>query len=304
MFKGCKVRFIIILILGLLTVTSYGKVIEDFSVNITEDTLIVNDGATYKLNNLIINTGMLSTMLEKGNKNSFFLIYDSASSTMMNKMIVQVYWKKPFLHILTVTKIFRDRQTGIEFGWIAINNRNQNKQLTYEYITEKIANIDYDLVSDKNCRYRVDILSKSDKFTVNGCSKNNKIPMFFLDGSLLGYYTYTINSLYLDITPKIRKTFHINEKFTININIKNFTTYNNIAYYLQKSGANKEAIYLLERILEKYPNRTVVYYNLGDAYWGLGKKKKAKQAYQTYIKQMKEKGKEKKIPKIVIQRVQ
>jgi len=86
------------------------------------------------------------------------------------------------------------------------------------------------------------------------------------------------------------------------MSLKNLTTYNNIAYYLKKAGANKESAYLLEKILKKYPNRTVAYYNLGDAYWGLGDKKKAKQAYQTYITQMKAKGKAKKIPKTVFQR--
>jgi len=81
------------------------------------------------------------------------------------------------------------------------------------------------------------------------------------------------------------------------------TTYNNIAYYLEKAKAYKESAYLLEKILEKFPNRTVAYLNLGDAYWGLENKEKAKEAYQTYIKQMKANGKEKKIPKVVLERV-
>jgi len=87
------------------------------------------------------------------------------------------------------------------------------------------------------------------------------------------------------------------------LTIKNLTTYNNIAYYLQKAGANEEAVYLLEKILEKFPKRTVAYYNLGDAYWALGDKKRAIKAYMTYIEQMKAKGKEKRIPKVVKQRV-
>ena len=61
----------------------------------------------------------------------------------------------------------------------------------------------------------------------------------------------------------------------IHISKKTLTTYNNIAYYLQKAGANEESIYLLKKILEKYPNRTVAHYNLADAYWALGEKKKA-----------------------------
>ena len=86
------------------------------------------------------------------------------------------------------------------------------------------------------------------------------------------------------------------------LSTKTLPTYNNIAYYLQKAGANKEAIYLLEKILKKHPNKTVAYYNIGDAYWAVGEKEKAKQVYRTYIKQMKAKGKEKRIPKIVLRR--
>jgi len=83
----------------------------------------------------------------------------------------------------------------------------------------------------------------------------------------------------------------------------NLTTYNNIAYYLQKAGSNKEAVYLLEKIITKYPNRTVAYYNLGDAYWALGNKQKAKKAYTTYTEQMCDAGKQKRIPNVVIDRI-
>ena len=89
----------------------------------------------------------------------------------------------------------------------------------------------------------------------------------------------------------------------MNISKRDLTYYNNIAYYLEKAKAYKESIYLLEKILEKYPNRTVAYYNLGDSYWGLDDKVSAKKAYKTYIKQMKEKGKENKIPTRVYNRV-
>jgi len=83
----------------------------------------------------------------------------------------------------------------------------------------------------------------------------------------------------------------------------NVVFYNDMSYYLQKAGANKEAAYLLEKIIAKFPNRTVAYYNLGDAYWALGEKKKAMKAYTTYIEQMCHKGLQKKIPKAVLERV-
>ena len=83
---------------------------------------------------------------------------------------------------------------------------------------------------------------------------------------------------------------------------KNVNHYNNIAYYLQKAGHNREAIVLLEKIIEMFPKRLVAYYNLGDAYWALGKKSKAQKYYGDYMQLMKIAGKEKKIPKVVKER--
>ncbi len=87
------------------------------------------------------------------------------------------------------------------------------------------------------------------------------------------------------------------------ISTKTLTQYNNIAYYLEKAGAYKESIYLLEKIIEKYPNRIVAYINLGDAYLGNKQKTKAIKAYKKYIELMKKTGKEKKIPKRVLELV-
>ena len=75
---------------------------------------------------------------------------------------------------------------------------------------------------------------------------------------------------------------------------------NDIAFFFEQTGYYKEAIYLLERIIEKYPNRTVAYINLGDAYFKDNKEEKAIKSYKIYVKQMKEKNKEKRIPKRVL----
>ncbi|CAA0156027.1 tetratricopeptide repeat protein [Tenacibaculum maritimum] len=83
----------------------------------------------------------------------------------------------------------------------------------------------------------------------------------------------------------------------------NLTFYNDKAYYLEQSGLYTEAIYLLERIIKQYPNRTVAYINLGDSYWGVGSFEKAKKTYQIYVKQMQKKGKEVIIPKRVLERI-
>lgn len=84
---------------------------------------------------------------------------------------------------------------------------------------------------------------------------------------------------------------------------ENLTQYNDIAYYLEQSKAYKESIYLLKKIIEKYPERTVAYLNIADAYWGDNNKDKAIENYKIYISQMKENSKENKIPQKVFERI-
>ncbi|MBL3658883.1 tetratricopeptide repeat protein [Fulvivirga sediminis] len=79
--------------------------------------------------------------------------------------------------------------------------------------------------------------------------------------------------------------------------------YNDIAYYMEQLGAYDESVYLLNNIIDKYPERTVAYINLGDAYWGFGKKEEAREAYHIYVQKMKEAGKESKIPKVINERL-
>lgn len=79
---------------------------------------------------------------------------------------------------------------------------------------------------------------------------------------------------------------------------------NDKAYYLEQAKYYQESILILSKVIEITPSRTVAYINLGDAYWGLKEYDKAKQAYRTYIAQMKANGKEAKIPDRILERVQ
>jgi len=87
------------------------------------------------------------------------------------------------------------------------------------------------------------------------------------------------------------------------LSVKNLSTYNDIGYYLEKGKSYKESVFILEEVIEKFPDRTVAYINLGDAYFGLKNSPKAKEAYNKYIVQMKKSGKEAKIPKKVYERL-
>ncbi|GFD76208.1 hypothetical protein KUL113_56280 [Tenacibaculum sp. KUL113] len=102
------------------------------------------------------------------------------------------------------------------------------------------------------------------------------------------------------ISNEIVLAFIINN---IDVSEGNLSKYNDIGYFLEQSGLYEEAVYILEVIIKEFPNRTVAYINLGDAYWGLGKKEEAKQAYKIYIEQMKAKNKESKIPSQVLERI-
>ncbi len=88
------------------------------------------------------------------------------------------------------------------------------------------------------------------------------------------------------------------------IDRSNVSKYNDIGYYFERSGLFNEAVYLLEKVIEKFPNRTVAYINLGDAYWGLGEIENAKQAYRSYIALMRDAGRESRIPEFVLSRVE
>jgi tetratricopeptide (TPR) repeat protein len=84
---------------------------------------------------------------------------------------------------------------------------------------------------------------------------------------------------------------------------KNHTMYNDIGYYLEQAEAYKEAIYVLNAVLEKYPQRVVAYLNIADAYWGNNEKAKAKEMYAKYVDLMKAQKKDaSKIPKRVYDR--
>jgi len=180
--------------------------------------------------------------------------------------------------------------TGTSF-FVNINNIEEVPKLS-------ACKVDWDLDKKHTLVYQELI-----EFGENGENDKFKINSY---EPILDIFNYRYNVLSQKFKEK--KSINIIKKFSLekldifleNISIrKNLTKYNNIAYYLQKANANKEAVYLLEKILEKYPNRTVA---LADAYWELGEKKKAISSYRTYMEQMKEKGKTKRIPKVVKQR--
>jgi tetratricopeptide (TPR) repeat protein len=85
--------------------------------------------------------------------------------------------------------------------------------------------------------------------------------------------------------------------------IENHTlaSFNDLGYFLEQSGEYSKAIEVLDAVVKAFPDRTVAYLNLADAYAGLGDSVKAKANYSKYADMMKTAGKQSKIPKRVLQ---
>lgn len=111
----------------------------------------------------------------------------------------------------------------------------------------------------------------------------------------------TFNNKKYDEIKMYTNEFVIQELGIENLNINDF---NNIAYYAYKSKAYEESIYILTKIIQKFPRRVVAYLNIADCYWEIKEKEKAIINYKKYIQLMKEQKKDlKKIPKYVYDRI-
>lgn len=85
---------------------------------------------------------------------------------------------------------------------------------------------------------------------------------------------------------------------------ENIQEYNNIAFYLGENKKNNDAVFLLNKIIDKFPERVVAWLNIADIYWNLNNQEKAKNAYQKYLSLMKFQKKDlSKIPQRVYDRI-
>lgn len=77
---------------------------------------------------------------------------------------------------------------------------------------------------------------------------------------------------------------------------------NDLGFLFEQAGFYPEAAELLKHITLKHPDRIVAYLNLADAYWALGKRAQAREAYDQYYEKMVAAKKPSKIPSRVISR--
>lgn len=120
-----------------------------------------------------------------------------------------------------------------------------------------------------------------------------------VDNSLIEFREYIKNNKNFDVDES-RIDWYINR---YNIDQKNVSIYNDIAFYLGEGHNYNSSLYILKKIIKIYPNRIVAYLNIADVYWEIGNKDHAKVYYQEYISRMGKIGKKSIIPKRVFQRV-
>lgn len=77
---------------------------------------------------------------------------------------------------------------------------------------------------------------------------------------------------------------------------------NDLGFLFEQAGHYPEAVELLQHITRKHPDRVVAYVNLADAYWALGDREQARQAYGQYHEKMTAAQKQARIPPRVLER--
>jgi hypothetical protein len=102
------------------------------------------------------------------------------------------------------------------------------------------------------------------------------------------YYDWVANKSWLDY---------------ITISSENINKINDFAFKLENINP-VVSINVLQKILQKYPDRVVAYLNIANSYWNSGKKDQAIENYKTYLSLMKSQKKDlNKVPKYVRERI-
>lgn len=276
-----------------------------------ESLLIISSADTVVLKNILVDEA--NGYFEEGKNRNFYIIYEYYASFNKSMVIYSLHLNCKSINVNKVIHFNYNDKEGIPYGWIYYcNNKMQFNDVNYDVLTGIKSQMRYNSFykDQKNCRVNITSKKSPNVFESKAIKEENfikvTIPLFFEDGSYIGNGTFKYES---DSWSKLSMNLPIkyleSDFYTLadEMNVKNVRFYNDIAYYLEKGSNYVESIYILEKVIEKYPNRTVAYINLGDAYWGLEEKDNASQAYQKYIELMKASGKECKIPQRVYDQI-
>ena len=212
------------------------------------------------------------------NYNYLNLIYEFQNGNEY-KFVNNIFkFKEGFYYLKNIFTTYSDRYqtslTGINCNGIKLDDYS----------------IKSDLFNKKNEEKEISLITGHQEY-----KETDEIPYYKL-------ITKTFNKKKFDDIKLFTNEFVIDELgIEENLSINEF---NNVAFFSYKSKAYDESIYILNKIIKKYPARTVAYLNLADCYWELKDKDKAKENYKKYIQLMTEQKKDlKKIPKYVYERI-
>jgi len=233
--------------------------------------LILNCGRkqiVYK--NLIVNEMSISTELIQNENNSFSLLYElNASATKMKEKYDFFYSDQGIT--LVDKEIMKFGQEGLMINRIYVEDFDMSNK-TYDDLQSLGAE-----------------LPDNFELTRSSMSIYDSKKTLFANQD----FQSTIENIFIEY-PDVGQS---------EIKIINVESANNQAFALEKIGANKESKTLLEEITSQFPDRIVAYLNLGDVYWKINEKDKAKENYIQYISLMKSQKKDlSKIPKRVYDR--
>lgn len=241
-------------------------------IRIDNSSLFVNK-EEYK--DLIKNEMSLTTSLKIVDEKRFILTYEYNASSIKQKQVYSFICKDNTIY-LTSKEILKYSKEGSVSNKIYLKNYKLTNQSYNEL--EGIGNLLKDTFLENNSEAAINLFNDVyQKIGSINCTITNEDR----------FISTTLNE----------------DKFIKNIKILDINKLNDVAYYLEQTGAYYESMYLLKEILKKDPNRVVAWLNLADAQWGNGEKKDAKSSYQKYISLMKYQKKDlKKIPQRVYDR--
>ena len=233
--------------------------------------LILNCGRkqiVYK--NLIVNEMSISTELIQNENNFFSLLYElNASATKMKEKYDFIYSDQGIT--LVDKEIMKFGQEGLMINRIYVEDFDMSNK-TYDDLQSLGSELPDNFELTKSSMSIYD--SKKTLFATQD-------------------FQSTIENIFIEY-PDVGQS---------EIKIINVESANNQAFALEKIGANEESKILLEEITSQFPDRIVAYLNLGDVFWKLNEKDKAKENYNQYISLMKSQKKDlSKIPKRVYDR--
>ncbi len=207
------------------------------------------------------------------------------------------------IHKLSFSMIYREFETEFSAYY--------NADLMYSYEKDSLISA-AGFFAGKN--YCISPLSEKKCFSIASASEHerNKLTVFARTCIIKNYQeqfdsTFDVAlSLFKngkkDSSSLVTKTFLDSDiLYDIAADQSNIPKYNDFGFFLEQGGEYEEAVKVLKEVISIAPSRTVAYLNLGDAYLGASDSTKALKNYTLYISQMKENGKESRIPKRVLE---